>query len=130
MSLPPNRLHVLANHLQVSRLHVGKVGSYDEHLAGEAKREVRLVLEADTEVERSVLNGMADEVYDLSVDLGIALAELFLELLDVLPNLPTFFGRNRSNGRASDPNDLRFLMLALFSHGSSLAPHSWRSQWA
>ena len=84
MSLPPNRLHVLANDLQVPGLHVAEVGSYDEHLAGEAKREVRLVLEADTEVERSVLNGMADEVYDLAVDFGIALAELFLALLDAL----------------------------------------------
>ena len=38
--------------------HVGEIGSDDEHLAGEAEGEVRLVLEGDTEEERSVLDGM------------------------------------------------------------------------
>jgi hypothetical protein len=76
MSLAENRLHVLANHLQVPGTHVSKISSNDEHLAGEAEREVRLVPEGDTEEERSVLNGMADVVYDLAVDLGIALAKL------------------------------------------------------
>ena len=84
MSLTQNRLHVLANHLQVSGSHVGEIGSDDEHLAGEAEGEVCLVLERDTEEERSVLDGMADVVYDLAVDFGIALAKL-------LPAFPDAF---------------------------------------
>ena len=45
----------------------------------QAKRREKFVLslKADAEEERSVLDGMADVVYDLAVDLGIALAELF-----------------------------------------------------
>lgn len=64
-ALPQDGLQVLANHLQVSGPHLGKIGSDDEHLAGEAEGEVRLVLESDTEEERSVLDGIADVVYDL-----------------------------------------------------------------
>jgi len=109
MSLAQNRLHVLANHLQVSGTHVSKISSNDEHLAGEAEREVRLVREGDTEEERSVLNGMADVVYDLAVDLGIALAKLLPAFPDAFIDLPAFLVGNRGNGRAPDPHDFRLL---------------------
>src|SRR6266567_2338421 len=130
MSLAQNRLHVLANHLQVPGMHVSKISSNDEHLAGEAEREVRLVPEGDTEEERSVLNGMADVVYDLAVDLGIALAKLLPAFPDAFIDLPAFLVGNRGDGRAPDPHNLRLLRPALFSHGSSPGLHSWRSPWA
>jgi len=88
MSLAQNRLHVLANHLQVSGTHVSKISSNDEHLAGEAEGEVRLVLEGDAEEERSIVDGMANVVYDLAVDLGIALAKLFLRILGKTISVP------------------------------------------
>ena len=93
MSLAQNRLHVLANDLQVPGPHVAEIGSGDEHLAGEAEGEVRLVLESDGEEQRPVFNGMADVVYDPAVDLGIALAKLLLALLETLIKSPCFASR-------------------------------------
>jgi hypothetical protein len=75
MPLSQNRLHVLANHLQSTGPHVGEIRPDDEHLAGEAEGEVRLVLEGDTEEKRSIINGMGDVVYNLAVNLGIAFAK-------------------------------------------------------
>ncbi len=106
MSLAQNRLRVLANHLQVPGTHVSKISSNDEHLAGEAEGEVRLVPEGDTEEERSVLNGMADVVYDFAVDLGIALAKLLPAFPDALIDLPALLVGNRSNGPAPRPTRL------------------------
>src|SRR5208283_2396608 len=129
MSLAQNRLHVLANHLQVPGTHVSKISSNDEHLAGEAEGEVRLVLEGDAEKERSIVDGMADVVYDLAVDLGIAFAKLLPVLADALIDPPAFLGGNRSDGRTPDPHDLRLLRPALFSHGPSPGLHSWPAWW-
>jgi hypothetical protein len=41
--------------------------------SGDAHEDIR-VLEGDTEEEGSVLDGMADEVHDLAVNLGVSLA--------------------------------------------------------
>src|SRR4030088_582361 len=73
---------------------------------------------------------MADVVYDLAVDLGIAFAKLLPALPDALIDLPAFLGGNRSDGRVPDPHDIRLLRPALFSHGSSPRLHSCRSPWA
>ena len=77
---------MLANDVVVPGLPVAEVGPDDEHVAGVPKRKVRLVLEADAEAQRSVIDGLGDEVHDLAVDFGIRFAKLLLALLDVLVN--------------------------------------------
>ena len=42
--------------------------------AGVAEAKACLVLEADAEVQRSVIDGMGDEIHDFAVDFGIRLA--------------------------------------------------------
>ena len=66
-----NWLHVLANHLVVPGLPIADVGADDEHVTGEADRECSLVLEADIDAKRSVLDGMADVIHYFAVDPGI-----------------------------------------------------------
>ena len=50
------------DHLEVARLEITEISPYNEHVAGVAEREVRLIFEADAEIQRSVLNGMGNEV--------------------------------------------------------------------
>ena len=53
--LPRNRPYVFADHLEVAGFHIAEVSSNDEHVAGVAEREVRLILEPDSKVQRTVL---------------------------------------------------------------------------
>src|SRR5208282_5394049 len=130
IALPHDGLHILANDLQVSGPHVAEVGSGDEHFAGETKGEVRLVFESDSEEQRSVRNGIADEVYRPAVNFGIALAELLFALLNAPVKFFALLWSDASDGRVPDPHDLRFLRFALFSHGGSPGERSWPSAWA
>jgi hypothetical protein len=71
MSLPRNRLHVLANDVEISALPIAEFGSNGEHLSGVAETKARLVHKTNGEAERSVIDGMGDEVHDLAVGFGI-----------------------------------------------------------
>jgi len=72
--LSRNRPHVFANDVVVPVLPIAEVSSNDEHAAGVAEAKACLVLEADAEVQRSVIDGMGDEIHDFAVDFGIRLA--------------------------------------------------------
>src|ERR1700722_8793159 len=113
-SLSRNRPHVFPDHLHVPGLRIAEVGPDDEHVAGVAEREVRLVFETDSKVQCSVLDGMGDEVHDLTANLGISLAQPLVALLYPHVDLPAFHGADRGYRRAPDPHDLR-----LFWHGHS-----------
>ena len=91
--------------MDVPALPVTEIGSNDEHVAGVAETEAGLVGKADGEVQRSVIDGVGDEVHDLAVDLGIPPAQPFLSLLAVTLNLPSFF--------SCDPGHDRFPALLL-----------------
>jgi hypothetical protein len=60
---------------------------------------------------------MGDEVYNLAVDFGVHLANLFALFLDSLGDLFAFFTDDGTGGRTSDPHDFRF-----FGHGCSPTP--------
>src|SRR6266853_7015857 len=90
MDSPSNRLHVLANDVVVPASPIAEIGTNDEHVAAVAEARARLVLEADAEIQRPVIDGVSDEVHDLPVDFGIRLAQLLLTLLRALGDLSAF----------------------------------------
>jgi hypothetical protein len=67
--------------VEVSALPIAEVGSNGKHVAGVAEAKARLIRKADGEVQRTVIDGVRDEVHDLAVDLGILPAQPFLLLL-------------------------------------------------
>ena len=100
------------DHLEVARLEITEISPYSEHVAGVAEREVRLIFEADAEIQRSVLDGMGNEVHDFAVNLGISPSKSFVLLLYPLVDSPAFFGGEWCYGCAVDPCHLRFSFLS------------------
>jgi hypothetical protein len=101
--LSRNWLHVLAKDLEVPALPIAEVSSNGEYVAVAAETKARLVVEADSEVQRSVIDGVADEIHDLAVDLRILPAQPFLPLLAAPFNLPAFFSGDSRHGRFPAP---------------------------
>ena len=113
--LSRNRPHVFVNHLEVPRLEITEASSHNKHVASIAKREVRLVFEADAEIQCSVLDGMGYEVHDFAVNLGIAFSKAFVLLLYSLVDPPAFLRGEGCYGHG----DLWFSFL---SHDCPLRP--------
>jgi len=71
VSLPWNRLHIIANHLVISGLAIAHVGRGDENVAGETEREQGLVHKTDVDAKRPVVDGMTDVIHDFALDARI-----------------------------------------------------------
>src|SRR6266403_2531805 len=110
-SLSRNRLHVFSDHLEITGLEVAKICADNEHVAGVAEREVRLVLETHTEIERAVFDGMGDKVHDLAMNLRISPSETVALLLDRLVEFPPLLRRNRGQRRVPVAHGLWFCLL-------------------
>src|ERR1700732_2936572 len=103
--LSRNRPHIFSNHLEISGLRVADFGPDSTHVAGVAEREIRLVLEADNEVQCPVHDVVGDEIHHLAMNLRIPFAKLAVTLLYVPVDFPAFLGADRDYRRIPDPND-------------------------
>src|SRR5947209_4024810 len=77
-------LIVIAYHVEVACSTVAKLGSHSHDLRTEFKGEIGFVLEADTDVEGAIFNGMVNPVHDLAVDLRVLIAQLLVLIPDSL----------------------------------------------
>ena len=56
--------------VEVSTLPITEFSSYGEHVAGITDTKARLVRETDGEVQHAVVDGVGDEVHNLTVNFG------------------------------------------------------------
>ena len=110
-----NGLHVLADDVEVSTSPITEFSSNGEHIAGIADAKARLVSESDGEVQRSVVDGMSDEVHYLAMDFGIFPAQPSLPLLAACFQFSAFHRSYRCHGRSTITSDA-------FCDASSSAP--------
>jgi hypothetical protein len=76
-----NGFHVLADDVEVSTLPIAEFGSNGEHIAAIADAKARLVRETGGEIQRSVVDGVSDEIHHFAMDFRIFPAQPPLPLL-------------------------------------------------
>src|SRR5580692_3133774 len=96
--LPRNGPHVLADDVEVSTPPIADFSSYGDHIAGIADAKASLVRETDGEIQRSVVDGMSDEVHHLAMDFGVFPTQPLLPLLAASFHFSAFLRSHRCHG--------------------------------
>ena len=84
-------LIVIAYHIEVVCSTVAKLGSHSHDLRTEFKGEIGFVLEADTDVESSILHIIVNPIHRLAVDLRVSITQPLMLAPDPLIEFCSFF---------------------------------------